>query len=52
MTMVLETVIGLPWEMYDTFIIEELHGFNKQVAFAFVSVYSVLFSDPGFLPEG
>uniref|UniRef100_A0A914WU43 CAAX prenyl protease n=2 Tax=Plectus sambesii TaxID=2011161 RepID=A0A914WU43_9BILA len=29
-TTVLETLISLPWDMYDTFVIEELHGFNKQ----------------------
>ncbi|VDO94989.1 unnamed protein product [Heligmosomoides polygyrus] len=25
-----DTVIDLPWDMYDTFVIEEKHGFNKQ----------------------
>ncbi|KHJ95043.1 peptidase, M48 family [Oesophagostomum dentatum] len=27
---ILDTVIDLPWDMYDTFVIEEKHGFNKQ----------------------
>ncbi|PAV80261.1 hypothetical protein WR25_16794 isoform C [Diploscapter pachys] len=27
---IMETIIGLPWELYDTFVIEEKHGFNKQ----------------------
>lgn len=26
----IHAVIGMPWDMYDTFIIEEKHGFNKQ----------------------
>ncbi|XGW20226.1 hypothetical protein V3C99_003774 [Haemonchus contortus] len=25
-----DTIIDLPWDMYDTFVIEEKHGFNKQ----------------------
>uniref|UniRef100_A0A0N5ALC2 CAAX prenyl protease n=1 Tax=Syphacia muris TaxID=451379 RepID=A0A0N5ALC2_9BILA len=29
-TAVIETVLGLPWEYYLTFVIEEKHGFNKQ----------------------
>lgn len=33
---VIESVISLPWQLYDTFVIEERHGFNKQtVAFFF-----------------
>lgn len=26
----LSFVIGLPWKMYDTFVIEQKHGFNKE----------------------
>ncbi|KIH42324.1 hypothetical protein ANCDUO_27693 [Ancylostoma duodenale] len=25
-----DTLVDLPWDMYDTFVIEEKHGFNKQ----------------------
>ena len=25
-----DTVLGLPWSLYSTFVIEERHGFNKQ----------------------
>ena len=25
------TVTSLPWSLYSTFVIEERHGFNKQV---------------------
>jgi STE24 endopeptidase len=32
--MVLEAIAGLPWGLYDTFVIEERHGFNKQVLYA------------------
>ncbi|KJH46697.1 peptidase, M48 family [Dictyocaulus viviparus] len=27
---IVEAMVGLPWDMYDTFVIEEKHGFNKQ----------------------
>lgn len=27
----IESVLSLPWQLYDTFVIEEKHGFNKQV---------------------
>ncbi|KAJ1363598.1 hypothetical protein KIN20_023495 [Parelaphostrongylus tenuis] len=27
---VIDSVVDLPWDMYDTFVIEEKHGFNKQ----------------------
>ena len=26
------TIIGLPWKVYLTFVLEEQHGFNKQVS--------------------
>ncbi|CAM6001606.1 unnamed protein product [Sphagnum balticum] len=29
-TALVEVVISLPWDIYDTFVIEERHGFNKQ----------------------
>ena len=25
-----DTVLGIPWSLYSTFVIEERHGFNKQ----------------------
>ncbi|EFO19003.2 peptidase family M48 containing protein [Loa loa] len=28
---VIEYLINMPWELYDTFVIEEQHGFNKQL---------------------
>ena len=28
---VFSTIVGLPWVLYSTFVIEERHGFNKQV---------------------
>lgn len=31
LTTLIEAVLGLPWQIYDTFVIEEKHGFNKQV---------------------
>ena len=24
-------IVGLPWSVYSTFVLEEKHGFNKQV---------------------
>ncbi|VDM97919.1 unnamed protein product [Thelazia callipaeda] len=27
---VIESIASLPWQLYDTFVIEEKHGFNKQ----------------------
>lgn len=30
LTTLIEAVLGLPWQIYDTFVIEEKHGFNKQ----------------------
>ncbi|KAE9420550.1 hypothetical protein Angca_003896, partial [Angiostrongylus cantonensis] len=27
---IMDIIVDLPWDMYDTFIIEEKHGFNKQ----------------------
>lgn len=27
------TITGLPWNIYFTFVLEEKHGFNKQVTF-------------------
>ncbi|XP_074658411.1 CAAX prenyl protease 1 homolog [Tubulanus polymorphus] len=30
LTMIYSTIIGLPWGLYSTFVIEERHGFNKQ----------------------
>jgi STE24 endopeptidase len=31
LTSIIETLIGIPFELFDTFVIEEKHGFNKQV---------------------
>ncbi len=31
---VYSTVTGLPWNIYHTFVLEEKHGFNKQVFLA------------------
>lgn len=28
---VYSTITGLPWNIYFTFVLEEKHGFNKQV---------------------
>lgn len=33
---VVETMISMPWELYDTFVIEEKHGFNKQTLVFFL----------------
>jgi CAAX prenyl protease N-terminal, five membrane helices len=30
-----ESVIGLPWSLYSTFVVEERHGFNKQTYLLF-----------------
>ncbi|CAM9104294.1 unnamed protein product [Laminaria digitata] len=30
LTLVIQTVIGLPFSLYSTFVVEERHGFNKQ----------------------
>ncbi|XP_022094831.1 CAAX prenyl protease 1 homolog [Acanthaster planci] len=30
------TVVGLPWTIYSTFVLEEKHGFNKQTAGFFI----------------
>ena len=27
---IINTITGLPWQLYNTFVIEERHGFNKQ----------------------
>ncbi|VDL79088.1 unnamed protein product [Nippostrongylus brasiliensis] len=29
-TTLVDTIIDLPWDLYDTFVVEEKHGFNKQ----------------------
>ena len=31
LVMIVGDIMGLPWELYQTFVIEERHGFNKQV---------------------
>lgn len=36
LTIMIDTVMNMPWKMYDTFIIEEKHGFNKQTFGFFV----------------
>jgi len=37
LTSLVDTVLGLPWSLYYTFVIEEKHGFNKQTLGLFLS---------------
>jgi len=30
---IFSTITSLPWSLYSTFVIEERHGFNKQVSY-------------------
>ena len=32
LAMLFSTITDLPWSLYSTFVIEEKHGFNKQVS--------------------
>uniref|UniRef100_A0A914DEW3 CAAX prenyl protease n=1 Tax=Acrobeloides nanus TaxID=290746 RepID=A0A914DEW3_9BILA len=36
LTSIIETLIGIPFELFDTFVIEEKHGFNKQTLGFFI----------------
>lgn len=38
--MIYSTITGLPWSIYYTFVLEEKHGFNKQVNILFVFLNS------------
>lgn len=47
-----QTVIGLPFSLYSTFVVEERHGFNKQtLGLFFADKVSLLGKRPGFATE-
>ena len=37
--MFIGNITGLPWLVYETFVIEERHGFNKQVYMFSIPLY-------------
>uniref|UniRef100_UPI00358DE75C CAAX prenyl protease 1 homolog isoform X2 n=1 Tax=Myxine glutinosa TaxID=7769 RepID=UPI00358DE75C len=46
-------LVGLPWSVYSTFVVEERHGFNKQVLVTIYADYiAPLFDNFKPLPEG
>lgn len=48
----ISTILNLPWSLYSTFVIEERHGFNKQVCFLAILLmpFTVsVFSTPSFV---
>uniref|UniRef100_A0A8C4N7A5 CAAX prenyl protease n=1 Tax=Eptatretus burgeri TaxID=7764 RepID=A0A8C4N7A5_EPTBU len=46
-------LVGLPWSVYSTFVVEERHGFNKQVLVTIYADYiAPLFDKFTPLPEG
>ena len=44
--MTIGDIMALPWEVYQTFVIEERHGFNKQVHHCIAVYYSVVTKHP------